>query len=118
MSGKLLTIVLLGLSLVNASPIVKRSVATDITTITSDVQKLDSDVTSWDGSLLTAIPLLSDVTTIKNDINTAITDTKSSSAFSSSDSTTVTNEIVALQPIIATTLNDLVAKVSFKFLYI
>jgi hypothetical protein len=115
MAGKLFAILLLGLGLVNASPIAKRSVASDITTITTDVQKLDKDITGWDGTLLNALPLLTDVDTIKTDINTAITDTNSSSAFSSSDSTTVTSEVVALQPIIATTLSDLADKVCLSF---
>lgn len=118
MAGRLFTILFLGLGLVNASPIVKRSVASDITTIQTGVKKLDTDITGWDGTLGGALPLLSDVTDIKNDINTAISDTNSSSTFSSSDSTTVTDEVTALQPVIATALSDLAGRVCFMFSFL
>jgi hypothetical protein len=106
-----LTAIFLTFTFVAAGPIVKRSVLSDLDTIASDLQTLQSDVSSWDGSLLTALPLLSDVDTAENDIQVAINDTQESPTFSSSDSTSMTNEVVALEPIITSTLNDLLAKV-------
>ncbi|KAL1962260.1 hypothetical protein VTN77DRAFT_9850 [Rasamsonia byssochlamydoides] len=107
-----LTALVLSLGLVAAGPIVKRSVLTDLTTIGNDLSTLQKDITGWDGSLLTAIPLLEDVDNVENALKTAISDTQASAAFDSSDSTSVTNEVLALEPQITTTLNDLVAKES------
>ncbi|OKL62294.1 hypothetical protein UA08_02304 [Talaromyces atroroseus] len=90
----------------------KRSVLTDLETVSNDISKLDSDITGWDGSLLTALPLLSDVSTLESDIKTATTDTEASSAFDDSDSASVTSEVESLQTLIATTLSDLVDKES------
>ncbi|KAL1979772.1 hypothetical protein VTN96DRAFT_5200 [Rasamsonia emersonii] len=104
------TALVLSFSLVAAGPIVKRSVLTDLTTIGNDLTTLQKDITGWDGSVLSAIPLLGDVTNVENAIKTAINDTDASAPFGASDSTSVTNEVLTLEPQITTTLNDLVQK--------
>jgi Hydrophobic surface binding protein A len=118
MFGRSLTsAVLLSLNLVSAGPIVKRSVLTDLETVYTDVSTLNSDITGWDGSLLTALPLLDDVSTLETDIKTATTDTEDSSAFDDSDSASVTSEVESLQTLIATTLSDLVGIVRSSIAY-
>lgn len=116
MLSNTLTALVLSFSLVAAGPIVKRSVLTDLTTIGNDLATLQKDITGWDGSLPSAIPLLGDVTNVENAIKTAINDTDASAPFDASDSTSVTNEVVSLEPQISTTLNDLVQKVSLSAL--
>ncbi|KAJ5831705.1 hypothetical protein N7474_000016 [Penicillium riverlandense] len=103
---------LLCLSLVAAGPIANLSVLSDLTTVKNNVQTLDKDVKSWDGTLITALSMLDDVKTLESDLKTAISDTKAASAFSTSDSTTATKDIASLKPIISTTLDDLVGKKS------
>ncbi|KUL86490.1 hypothetical protein ZTR_04259 [Talaromyces verruculosus] len=113
MIGKSLTVVaLLSLNLVSAGPIVKRSVLTDLQTVYSKVQTLDSDITSWNGQLLTALPLLTDVNTLETDIKTATTDTNNSAAFGDADSASIASETQSLSTLIVTTLDDLVAQAS------
>lgn len=112
MIGKSFTVaVLLGLNLVSAGPIVKRSVLTDLQAVYSEVQTFDSAITSWNGQLLTALPLLSDVSTLETDIKTATTDTNNSAAFDDADSASIASETESLATLIETTLNDLVAQV-------
>ncbi|KAF5015478.1 hypothetical protein F66182_13179 [Fusarium sp. NRRL 66182] len=113
MIGKSFTVaVLLGLNLVSAGPIVKRSVLTDLQAVYSEVQTFDSAITSWNGQLLTALPLLSDVSTLETDIKTATTDTNNSAAFDDADSASIASETESLATLIETTLNDLVAQAS------
>lgn len=117
MIGRSLTVaVLLGLNLVSAGPIVKRSVLTDLETVYSKVAALDSDITSWNGQLLTALPLLTDVNTLETDIKTATTDTNNSAAFGDADSASTATEMQSLSTLIVTTLGDLVAKVRLPYL--
>lgn len=116
MIGKSLTVaVLLSLNLVSAGPIVKRSVLTDLQTVYSEVKSLDSDITSWNGQLLTALPLLTDVDTLETDIKTATTDTNNSAAFGDADSASIASETQSLSTLIVTTLNDLVAQVCLHY---
>ncbi|KAJ5158183.1 uncharacterized protein N7500_007834 [Penicillium coprophilum] len=98
------------LCLVVAGPISKRSVLTDLATITTDVQALDTGVKSWDGTLLGAVPLVNKLDVLQTDLKTAISDTAAAAAFSQSDSTAATNSIKTLTPIITTTVNDFVSK--------
>lgn len=116
MIGKSLTVaVLLSLNLVSAGPIVKRSVLTDLQTVYSEVKSLDSDITSWNGQLLTALPLLTDVDTLETDIKTATTDTNNSAAFGDADSASIASETQSLSTLIVTTLDDLVAQVCLHY---
>ncbi|KAI7977327.1 hypothetical protein EIK77_004743 [Talaromyces pinophilus] len=116
MIGKSLTVAaLLSLNLVSAGPIVKRSVLTDLQTVYSEVQSLDSDITSWNGQLLTALPLLTDVDTLETDIKTATTDTNNSAAFGDADSASIASETQSLSTLIVTTLDDLVAQVCLLY---
>jgi hypothetical protein len=116
MIGKYLTIAaLLSLNLVSAGPIVKRSVLTDLQTVYSKLKSLDSDITSWNGQLLTALPLLTDVDTLETNIKTATTDTNNSAAFDDTDSASIASETQSLSTLIATTLDDLVAQVCLLY---
>jgi Hydrophobic surface binding protein A. len=105
------TVLFLACTLVAAGPIAKRSVLSDLDTVASDLRTLDSDITGWNGLLLTALPLLSDVETLEDDLKTAISSANSSSAFSTSDSTSITSEVTTLESLVSATLSDLVDKV-------
>lgn len=117
MIGKSLTVaVLLSLNLVSAGPIVKRSVLTDLETVYSGVQSLDSAITSWNGQLLTALSILSAADTLETDIKTATTDTNNSADFDDADSASIAAETESLSTLIVTTLDDLVAQVRLLYL--
>lgn len=119
MFGKSLTVaILLSLNLVSAGPIVKRSVLTDLQAVYSEVQVFDSAITSWNGQLLTALPLLNDVSTLETDIKTATTDTNNSAAFDDADSASIATETQSLSTLITKTLNDLVAQVYLPYLFL
>lgn len=114
MIGKSLAVaVLLSLNLASAGPIVKRSVLSDLQTVYTDVQNLDTSIKNWNGQLVTAIPILNNVNTLETDIKTATDDTNNSGTFDDADSKSIINEAESLSDIIVTTLNDLVAQVRF-----
>src|SRR5205823_244438 len=108
-------VTVLGLSAVCAAPLNKRDAATvlsDLSAIGTDVSTLDSDVNDFNGSILQAFPLQTAESNLVSAINTATSDTTSSSAFSTTDSTNIVNATEALTPLIVKVLNDLVGKVS------
>lgn len=113
MLAKSLLAALLAVS-TTASPIIKRDAATvlsDLETILSDVETLNSVVSSWDGSLLTALTILTDYNNLKSALDTAITDTEATSTLSDSDSSSITSEVQTLGASIVTTLDTIIDKV-------
>ncbi|PWY87337.1 hypothetical protein BO94DRAFT_585885 [Aspergillus sclerotioniger CBS 115572] len=114
MLAKSLLAALLAVS-ATASPIIKRDAATvlsDLETILSDVETLDSVVSSWDGSLLTALTILTDYNNLKSALDTAITDTEATSTLSDSDSSSITSEVQTLGTSIVATLDTIIDKES------
>ncbi|KAL1970821.1 hypothetical protein VTN77DRAFT_2655 [Rasamsonia byssochlamydoides] len=112
---KSLAVLFLSLNLATASPVAfsKRDAATvlaDLSTLSNDLSTLDTAVEGFDGNILNALPIASDESTVENDIKQAISDTDASSAFSTSDSSSVTSAVTALEPSINKTISDLVAK--------
>ncbi|RAL06902.1 uncharacterized protein BO97DRAFT_447229 [Aspergillus homomorphus CBS 101889] len=111
---KSLLIAALGL-LAQAGPISKRdgaTVLTDLKTVGTDVTTLKTDVTNWTGDLLAALGILSDYNAVKSALDTAITDTAAASAFSTSESSSITSEVSTLAVLIVATLNEIIAKES------
>ncbi|PYI06446.1 hypothetical protein BO78DRAFT_368804 [Aspergillus sclerotiicarbonarius CBS 121057] len=115
MLTKSLLTALLAVSLATASLITKRDASTvlsDLETVLSDVETLESVVSSWDGSLLTAVSILSDYNDLKSALDTAITDTEATSTLSDSDSSSITSEVQTLGASIVATLDTIIDKES------
>jgi hypothetical protein len=69
-------------SIAASAPLAKRSLLTDIASVSSDVATLTSAVTSFDGGLFQALALLVDFDNLKSAIDTATTAADASAALS------------------------------------
>ncbi|PMD12934.1 hypothetical protein NA56DRAFT_652126 [Hyaloscypha hepaticicola] len=99
-------------SLAASAPLAKRSLLTDIASVSSDVATLTSAVTSFDGGLFQALALLVDFDNLKSAIDTATTAADASAALDTTDSTTLTAAVTALIPKILAVIADIEAKES------
>ncbi|OCK76836.1 hypothetical protein K432DRAFT_385138 [Lepidopterella palustris CBS 459.81] len=107
---------LAGFAAVSASPF-RRTTGTvegDIATIQSDVISLDSKIKSFSGSLLDALSFLTAYESLSSAITTTTADINASTAFSSSESAVLADQIGGLTNDIIVTLGDAVAKVFFE----
>lgn len=104
--------VLLGMA--SAAP-VKRSVAaiqSAVSTVSEQLNTLDTDVKVFTGSILQGLSLVGDVTTLESDITTATTDVTSTGALSAADSGSVYTSLTSLATLISTVLADVQSKAS------
>ncbi|KAJ9241009.1 hypothetical protein DTO169E5_3704 [Paecilomyces variotii] len=96
-----------------SAPLFKREAATvlsDLDTISKNLALLDSNILNFDGSRSDTIPLSDSTWTVMRDLNKTILDTNKSATFDPTDSVTVTEASVALEPMILRSLNDISAK--------
>ncbi|KAJ7121565.1 hydrophobic surface binding protein [Mycena epipterygia] len=95
---------------------VKRTVAqveSDIATITSQVTTLDNAIEAYPltgGTLLAALTIHSDATTLITTLNTATTDVTSTGPLAEADGRTILTSVEAIEPIILDALTDIVTK--------
>lgn len=102
------------LGVTSAHPL-KRAVSdieSALSTVSGDIDTLDSNVNAFTGSFFQALGLLGNFNTLKGDINTATSDVTSTGALSASDSSTVYSTVSSLTGQITTVLSDAKAKVS------
>ncbi|CAN8100250.1 unnamed protein product [Discula destructiva] len=101
---------------ITAATIFNRDVATvqaNLATIDTDTKSLTAAITAWDASVLGALGIQSDVTTLETAITSATTEAKTESQASSTDSTTILDYVGdTLNPDIITSLNALTARKS------
>jgi len=97
--------------------ITKRTVAAieaDLNTITTDVKKLDTDINAFPdtgGSLLAALAIHTDATTLESDLNKATNDTTATPGpLSETDAQTILGLVNTVSPIIQDALSKIVAK--------
>ncbi|OJJ47253.1 hypothetical protein ASPZODRAFT_151775 [Penicilliopsis zonata CBS 506.65] len=115
MLAKSLVAALLAASLASASPVTKRDAATvlsDLETILTEVEAVETAFADWDGDALGALTLLTYYDDLSSDLETAITDTEATSTLSTSDSSSITSEVETLGPSILAALAAIVAKES------
>ncbi|KAI0321396.1 hydrophobic surface binding protein [Amylostereum chailletii] len=89
------------------------TVESDIASISSQVSTLDAAITAFPstgGSLVNALAIHTDATNLDTTVKSATTDTTGSAAFTETEGNTILTAIQALQPLITTTLSDIVAK--------
>ncbi|KAJ6612514.1 hydrophobic surface binding protein [Mycena sp. CBHHK59/15] len=94
----------------------KRDVATveaDIAKITTQVTTLDNAIEAYPltgGTLLAALTIHTDATSLITTLNTATTDVTSTGAFGETDGRTILTSVEAIEPIILDALTNIVVK--------
>lgn len=88
------------------------TIISDLDTISADIADFDAAVASFKGTLLEALAIQTKETKIEDDIQTAITHTEASAAFTASESTSVTDRLLDLEPEILGSLVGVVEKVA------
>ncbi|KAE8371550.1 hydrophobic surface binding protein A-domain-containing protein [Aspergillus bertholletiae] len=99
----------------SAIPFDKRDASTvlaDFGTLSTDLSALGSAVSSFDGTLNGALGVQEKEGAVETALKQTVSDVKASTAFSTADSTSVTNAVTGLEPNIVAILNDLVSKKS------
>ncbi|KAJ7484828.1 hydrophobic surface binding protein [Mycena galericulata] len=95
---------------------VKRTVAqveADIATISTQVTTLDNAIEAYPtsgGTLLAALTIHSDATTLITTLNSATTDVTNTGALAEADARTILNSVEAIEPTIFDALTDIVTK--------
>lgn len=115
MLAKSLATAVLAITVANSAPVKKRDGATilsDLETIGTTLSTLESAVSSWSGSLLTALGILVDYDDLSSDLTTAISDTEATTSLTDAESSSITDEIVTLGPSIVATLDVIIEKES------
>ncbi|RJE18354.1 hypothetical protein PHISCL_09313 [Aspergillus sclerotialis] len=101
------------LPLTSTTPLNRRDASTviaDLNTISADIADFDAAVNVFDGSLAQALAIQTKENKMEDDIQTAIGHTQSSAAFTTAESTAVTNTLLDLEPDILSSLNLVVSK--------
>ncbi|KAJ7135877.1 hydrophobic surface binding protein [Mycena epipterygia] len=95
---------------------VKRTVAqieADIATIKTQVTTLDTAINAFPntgGTLLAALTIHTDATTLEGTLNQGTTDVKATGTVDEADGTTILNSVIAIEPIILDALKGIAAK--------
>ncbi|KAJ7488294.1 hydrophobic surface binding protein [Mycena latifolia] len=95
---------------------IKRDVATvkvDVAKITTQVTTLDNAIEAYPltgGTLLAALTIHTDATTLITTLNTATADVTANGALGETDGRTILNSVEAIEPIILDALTDIVVK--------
>lgn len=108
------TVVLALFGFATAAPAPKRSAATvesAISTISSDLTTLDTNIKAFTGSIIQGLTLLTNFESIESAISSATSTVTSTGTLASSDSATIYSALSSLTTKIATTLSDTTAKV-------
>ena len=98
----------------STTPLDRRDASTviaDLNTISADIADFDAAVNTFDGSLAQALAIQTKENHMEDDIQTAIGDTQSSAAFTTAESTDVTNTLLDLEPNILSSVDLVVSKV-------
>ncbi|KAJ7051307.1 hydrophobic surface binding protein [Mycena amicta] len=112
--ARLLTVV--SVAAVSLALVAKRDAATveaDIATITTKVTTLDNAIEAFPltgGSLVNALAIHSDATSLITTLNTATSDATNAGAFSEDDGASILASVEAIEPIILDALQDIVVK--------
>lgn len=98
-------------SLLSASSVLAdgAAIAAAITTIQDATVQLGTTVATWDGGILSAIPITVDSATLLEDINTATRTARASAALSDVEAVTVGLGIISLVTNVNSTLTTLIA---------
>lgn len=102
------------LPLTSTTPLTRRDASTviaDLNTISADIADFDAAVSVFDGTLAEALAIQVKETKIEDDIQIAIEHTQSSAAFTTAESTDVTNTLLDLKPEILSSIDLVVSKV-------
>ncbi|KAH8899034.1 hypothetical protein GQ53DRAFT_817239 [Thozetella sp. PMI_491] len=103
---------ILGLASAAPSKRTAAQIESSISTISSNLATLDTQITAFTGSILQAIPLLTAVNNLESSITSGTSTVKSTGALSSADSTTIYSAINTLSSKIISVLSDVEAKAS------
>ncbi|TFK95610.1 hydrophobic surface binding protein [Pterulicium gracile] len=96
-----------------ANPLAKRDVATvraDLATLTTQVRTLDTTITNYSGGLAGALTIHTQSVTVVTTTNKATTDTQATAAWSVADGRNILNDVLALEPLIIHSLQQIVVK--------
>lgn len=100
-------------TLATSSTLYRRDAATvkqDISTISTNLNRVYQDVQAFQGDTLTALAINNDANTLSNSLAKAAQDAGASAPFTTADSAAIASSIAALQPNIVATLQLLVSK--------